>query len=454
MHQSCFLVFKLHFEFLKSNQLLGLSTFQFLAFFRRAIFYTFVIVYLRENMGLTTTQVTLLGTIGMIANTLAQTLLWGRILDRAHRPTLFISVGEMIAGIGHFFVFFWHKSLLKSGSLLQAGFSIILGLATIEIFWSMSNVGWSAIISDLTLKTERSQLMALLSFIGGIGGLFGATVGGFLFMDGLGFSEGTLFYFPAVVMILSGFIVVMTIKESSVKEVIAKVNSNGDENGEQTHNEYLKFKEIPNHNLILLFLVVLVLVNFGRNSVILITQLYLASDIGFNVGGNGLGLFRNISSIAVMFWSIVLNSKHLKGKEKEMFIFGILCVIMGYIWLIFSPSFGLSLISAFLIGTSQIVIQVTSYTLISTLIPPSWRGRIFSWYNATFMLSFGIAGTLITGPLSDYLIYGRGYSDLFAYRIAFIAAIIIVTFGLILFFPLRKAFQLQLANDDMSREIS
>ncbi len=433
----------LQFEFMKSSQLLGLSTFQFLAFFRRAIFYTFVIVYLRENMGLTITQVTLLGTIGMIANTVTQTLIWGNLLDRFHKPSLFISVGEMLAGVGHVFVFYWHRSEILKGNLLLGGFSIILGLAGIEVFWSMSNVGWSAIISDLTMEEERSQLMGLLSFIGGIGGLVGASIGGYLFLDGLGFSEGLLFYIPAGIMIFSGLLVVASIKQKDIDKTMKTINSlRPEEQGLKGHQIiHQKFREIPNSRLIVMFLIALILINFGRNSVILIIQLYLASHNGYNVSGEGLGFFRNVSSIAVMIWSIILNTHTLKNKEPQMFMIGIFSAILGFLWLIVAPSFELALISAFLIGSAQIVIQVTSYTLISSLIPPDWRGRIFSWYNATFMLSFGIAGTLITGPISDYMIYVLGTTDLQAYRVAFVAAIIIVVIGLLVYYPIGRTFR-------------
>ncbi len=391
-------------------------------------------------MGLTTTQVTLLGTIGMIANTATQTLIWGRLLDRFHKPSWFISIGEGLAGVGHILVYFWHKSEIMNHNLLLGGFSIIFGLAGIEVFWSMSNVGWSAIISDLTKEEERSQLMALLSFIGGIGGLVGASIGGFLFLDGKGFSEGLLFYIPALIMVLSGLLVAISIKQKDVDQAMEVINGKNQMSTGEVPELYKRFKEIPNHRLITMFLIALILINFGRNSVILITQLYLASDNGFNVGGEGLGLFRNISSIAVMFWSFLLNTKALKKKEPQMFILGVISAMVGFFWLIFAPSFELSLISAFLIGTAQIVIQVTSYSLISSLIPPDWRGRIFSWYNATFMLSFGIAGTLITGPISDYMIYSIGTTDLQAYRVAFMAAIIIVMVGLVFYFPLGRIF--------------
>ncbi len=322
---------------------------------------------------------------------------------------------------------------MESGNLRYAGYTIIIGLALIEVPWSMSNVGWSALVSDLTVDDERSKLMAMLSFIGGIGGIFGALSGGFLFLDGEGFINGILFYIPAAVMIASGLLVMLTIKQHELETVF---KNTVDLNHVNTEN----FKDIPNRKWILAFLVALVFINFGRNSVILITQLYLAEDSGYNVGGEGLALFRNVASIAVMLWSLLINMNSLKGRDNELFIVGTICVPLAYVWLMFSPTFELSLISAFLIGSSQIIIEVSSYALISKMIPPNWRGRLFSLYNATFMLSFGIAGTLITGPLSDILIT-QGYSNLFAYRMAFIAAMMIVLVGFVIFIPIYRFFK-------------
>jgi len=66
---------------LKGREFTGLSTFQILTYFRRAIVYSFLSIYLR-SLGLSTTEVTLMATIGMIANALTQSFLWGNLLDK------------------------------------------------------------------------------------------------------------------------------------------------------------------------------------------------------------------------------------------------------------------------------------------------------------------------------------------------------------------------------------
>ncbi len=428
------LVFGEQFTIIKQGEILGLSTFQLLAFLRRAIFYTFVSVYLKELLKLSTFEVTLLATAGMITNTTAQTLFWGRLLDKYHRPVLFITLGEFIAGLGHFLVFGVQLYFLNQNRLTEAGFAIIFGLALIEIPWSLSNVGWSTIISDLTLPKERTSLMAMLSIVGGFGGILGALFGGFLYQDGMGFENGILFYVPAVIMILTALFVKLTLNDERARALRDETSI------EENLVSDKSFSEFPLKWLFVAFIVSLIFINFGRNSVILITQLFLASNSGFNAGGPELGLYRNIGSIAVLVVSLLLYRYKFVGKEIHLFMIGSLLSIVGLVVLSFVPNFTLSLIAAALIGSSQILIQVVSYSLISYSIPPKMRGRLFAIYNASFMLSFGLAGSAITGPLADYLI-GQGYLDVNAYRVTFYVAIGLVLIGILIFLPLIRKFQ-------------
>ena len=62
--------------------------------------------------------------------------------------------------------------------------------------------------------------------------------------------------------------------------------------------------------------------------------------------------------------------------------------------------------------------------------PKEYRGRLFAYYNTTFFLSWGIAATLIAGPIADILI-GQGFTNANAYRGSFIAAIVLVVIGVV-----------------------
>ena len=168
--------------------------------FRRGLFYTYLSIYFRDFLGLSVTETTLYATLPMIMSVIFQNFVWGPISDKFQRRRTLIILGEILAGFGTILVWFIHYSFTN---LFVAGYVIIFGLAIIEIFWSMSNIGWSALISDLYPSLHRSKIMGQLTSIGGIGRMVGITIGGLLFDYGFGFRNGRLFAISSFVMFVS-----------------------------------------------------------------------------------------------------------------------------------------------------------------------------------------------------------------------------------------------------------
>ncbi|MFW9910671.1 MAG: MFS transporter [Candidatus Thorarchaeota archaeon] len=413
----------LQYTKLKAREFTGLSTFQFLAYFRRAIVYAFLSIYLR-SLGLSTTEVTLMATVGMIANAGTQSFLWGGILDKYRKPIEFVAVGEMLAGFGHIFMVFGYQYFLGLTQPIAAGYVIILSLGVIEVFWSMSNVGWSALVSELTESYERKKIMGQLSIIGGFGGIGGAYLGGFLFDNGLGFSNGSIFFIAASVMIFSSFIVYFSIRMRK------GLKSTGQED-EPKKNRPLSDLPATLRKGYLIFIAALVFLNFGRNSIAIITSLFLAEPSAFGATGQQIALYSNIGSIASMLAGVLVGSVISKANDNRVLLFGVSLSITAIAWLIFAPAFILVLISSFLIGASHVVIESSSYSIVAKMAPEDYRGRLFAYYNATFFLSWGIAATFISGPVADILI-GQGFSNADAYRGSFLAAIVLILIGVII----------------------
>ena len=424
---------RLGYSNLRMGEFIGLSTFQFLAFLRRSIFYGFVAVYLGVELGLSTVEVLLMATLGMIANTSSQALLWGNLLDRFKRSAMFVMLGEFIAGIGHIVMYFWHFQALKTGNKTYAGFTIIIGLAIIEIFWSQSNVGWSALISELTEENKRKKLMGQLSVIGGLGGITGATLGGFLYQGGMGFADGVLFIVPAIVMIISSFIVLMTIRDRSERLATNPVNKTDELSTKPIVKNY-SLRDLPRETKIIfiIFLASLVFINFGRNSIALISSLYIVNDDAYGATDQQLALFRNVSSAATMVFGFFLGNILSEIKDTKVMTSGIISSMLALVWLIYAPTFDLVLIASFLIGAANVIIQASSYAIVAKIIPVEYRGRLFSYYNATFFLSWGIGGQLVAAPLADWLI-NEGYSEAFAYQMSFVSAIVMIVMGLLIY---------------------
>ncbi|MHA2386707.1 MAG: MFS transporter [Candidatus Thorarchaeota archaeon] len=413
----------LDYSRLKAREFTGLSTFQVLTYFRRSIVYVFLSIYLR-SLGLSTTEVTLMATVGMIANALTQSFLWGGLLDKYRKPTEFVVVGEFLAGVGHIFMVIGYMFFLGMNQLVIAGYVIIFSLGGIEVFWSMSNVGWSALISELTEVDERKQLMGQFSIIGGFGGIGGAILGGVLYENGLGFANGSIFNIAAVVMILSSFIVYFSIrlrKEDESQEY------------ENDTSETYSLSDLPSQLRVgyLIFIVALVFINFGRNSIAIITALFIEDPTGFNATGIEIALYSNVRSIAAMVAGLMVGSVVARADDNRVMFTGTILSIAGMSWLIVAPNFTMALIASFLRGASEVIIGASSYSIVARMAPEEYRGRLFAYYNTTFFLSWGIAATFYAGPIADLLI-GRGLTNADAYRGSFIAAIVLISIGVII----------------------
>ncbi|MFX1582549.1 MAG: MFS transporter, partial [Promethearchaeota archaeon] len=80
---------------------LGMGSFEFMINARRAIFYTFLTLFMAEVLGADFIQLGLVITLPMLANAAMQTFVWGRLSDHIRRRRLLIVVGETTAGIGY-----------------------------------------------------------------------------------------------------------------------------------------------------------------------------------------------------------------------------------------------------------------------------------------------------------------------------------------------------------------
>ena len=391
--------------------------------FRRGLFYSYLSVYLRHYLGLSVTETTLFATLPMILNVVFQTFVWGRISDKYQLRRKLIINGEILAGLGTILVWYCHW---LSANLVLSGYVIIIGLALIEIFWSMSNVGWSALISDVYTVEKRSRIQGRLASVGGIGRIAGVWIGGMLY-DGLGhqypgwgFHEGSIFFVTTAAMFLST-LPMLFVPEGGVQSE----NISADPGDKIPGGNHLKGE-------FAFFLVAMMFINFGRNSIVLTQPQYLMLESGLGVSSSVLGYIVNTQSVAMILCGLAAGGvASLMGTGRALLV-GTLSAIASIVLIALSTDLKLIYLSYFLRGLSEVIIMATSYTFASTLIPAQKRARQFALYNATFFLSWGLAGTFITGPLVDLLIKS-GQVQTIAYRISFFAAAVmtLVGFGLL-----------------------
>jgi len=403
----------------------NLGLFQFLSFVRRGIFYTFMINYLFGLMK-TVTSTTLLGTFNMIASALGQNLLWGKISDRYRLRAKLIIAGESIAAITYLTVFFIHKSLINMQASFAAGLSLIIGLSFLEFFWSMSDVGWAALLTDVTTTKTRGGIVGTLNFIASLGRMIGIVFAGFLYNNGEGFRQGTIFYIVIVMLATSATIMWTTSRSMEKKNKtepkrIVQVNLQEKKSGSDNEQIYRWF------------LISLIVIVIGAACINQVFLLFLKLPEGLAAQDQEMSLILTAWTLGGMLTSLSCGWLADKfGRVKILFAGFILAfltpILYGFafnIW-IMAVIYGLN-------GVAFWTIQTVGFAFAGDIIPEDKRGRLFSRYNTVMALSWGPAGFLIGGPLADAQTSSLGLPSRIAYVNTFYASSIIVAVGTMLF---------------------
>jgi MFS family permease len=389
-----------------------------LAMFRRGLFYSYLSIYLRHFLGLSVTETTLFATLPMVVNIIFQTFVWGAFSDKYQlRRTLIIS-GEILAGFGTILVWYGHT---LTENLSSAGYVIIFGLSTVEIFWSMSNVGWSALISDIYRQEDRNTVQGRLASIGGIGRIAGVWIGGLLYdglglkYNGWGFYDGALFFVAGAAMFIS-VIPMILVPEGGIRSEI-----------EDTSIPEIGASAFEG-KIFTIFIIAMIFINFGRNSIAVIQSQYLVLSSGFAVSSKVLSYIVNTQSVAMILTGFIAGWVGRKIGDGNSLLLGAALAVVSLFLLAIARNLGLIYISNFLRGWSEVMILASSYAFASILIPPEKRAKFFGIFNATYFLSWGIPATFIAGPITDLLL-AYGASEVFSYQMAFVSAAIMTLIG-------------------------
>ena len=451
---------------MKKKHFASLSIFQIMAQLRRGIFYFFLSIYLKEFLGVSNTEMTLFATLPMVANILAQSTIWGRISDKFKKRRLLIVFGELFAAIGYLIVFWIHNSINKGkigiGHISEVAFSqsdllnyidvastfdvtnitdvlrvsayvIIVGFTIIEAGWSSSNLGWTTLIADLTRDSERSRIMGLLQFVGGIGNIIGVTASAFLYKDGFGFWSGDLFYISSGILIFSIFALFL------IPESYADLDEDYFKDDKTTEEETLNRNLIKNTGgknapwewkIFAWLLVVLAIINIGGNSVNQMISIHIRLPDTFAASDVVVAQLRNATSISMIIAGLSIGFLTSRFGDAKLLLVGFLCALVGTIMLPFAPHIIIFFIYMALRGFSRVWIQTTAYSMVNRGVPLEKRGKMMGFFNATFYLSWGLGGTIITGPIADAIVYSNLITIL-VYMIFFLVIIGIWIFLLI-----------------------
>jgi len=413
----------------RRNVFFSLGLFQFLTFVRRGVFYTFMINYLFILMR-AVTSTAMLGTLNMISSALGQNLLWGKISDRYKLRTKLIMIGESIAGFAYLGVFFLHRCLIDGGNSFAAGLSIIFGLSLLEFFWSMSDIGWATLLTDVTTLQTRGTVVGILNFVASLGRMVGIIYAGFLYHDGNGFQQGTIFYIVTAMLFTGATIMWLTSRFTKETATAEHVQSKEGNIGSEVEDALAH----KNESVYRWFLISLIIIVLGAASVSQVFLLFLNLPEGLNASDPEMSLILTAWTVGGMVASLLSGRLADKFGRAMVILVGLFLAVLTPIFYGSSHSVLAMALVYSLNGISFWTIQTVGFALVGDLTPVERRGRLLSRYNTVMALSWGPAGLLIGGPIADFQTGSLGFPAQIAYVNCFLVSSLIVGFGAMVFF--------------------
>jgi MFS family permease len=423
----------------RKNIFVNLSLFQFLSFVRRGVFYTFMISYLFDLMQ-NVTYTTLLGTLNMAGSALGQNFLWGRIADRYKLRARLVIAGESVAAVFYIIVFEIHRSLLNARADFSAGLSLVIGLSVLEFFWSMSDVGWAALLTEVTTSKNRTSIIGTLNFIGSLGRMIGINFAGYLYNNGEGFRNGTIFYI-VITMLVVGAILMWTTSKLTDKSTQKTLD-------QQTENSIPLISTGYDRSTYLWFLASLVIIVIGISCVNQVFLIYITPPEGIMSTGLEASVILTAFTVGGMFMSLACGWLVDRLGKAFVLFFGLVLAIVTPLFYGWASNVQTMSMVYGLNGASFWTVLTVGFAFAADIIPEDRRGRLFGRYNTVIALSWGPAGLLVGGPLADLQVRLSHIPPHTAYVNAFYASSIIVALGTALFgLKVLKPRKAKLPND-------
>lgn len=408
----------------RRNVFINLSAFQLLTFIRRGVFYTFMITYLYDLMH-NVTYTASLGSLNMVGSALGQNFVWGKIADRHKLRARLIIAGESTAAMFYFIVFQIHKLLLNSQSDFSAGLSLIIGLSILEFFWSMSDVGWAALLTDVTTSSNRTRIVGILNFIGSLGRMIGITFAGYLYNNGKGFSQGTIFYI-VIIMLIVGAILMWITSKSTDKSTQNTADEQAENHSTLTSTDYDK-------SAYKWFLISLIVIVIGISCVNQVFLVFITPPTGIMPTDLEASLVLTAFTVGGMFMSLTCGRLVDRfGKTIVLFSGLILAIVTPLFYGVASNALTMAVVYG-LNGASFWMVLTVGFAFAADIIPEDRRGRLFGRYNTVIALSWGPAGLLVGGPLADLQVKVLGTPPYAAYVNAFYTSSVITALGTAIF---------------------
>jgi MFS family permease len=330
----------------------------------------FLTIYLRRELNVSLTTVTLILTINSVAGLAAMSVA-GPAVDRFGRK------GAMLLSLSVTGATLAAMSLVSS----LAGWQVLM--AVLGGFNPLYRVGADAMVADLIPAERRPGAYALLRMITNLGVAIGPAVGGFLTVV----SYDLAFYAAGSASLVFALLVLLFGRETlPMRAALGQTR------------EPAGYGPVLRDRPFLLFCGAYTLAGMAYSLMMVLLPVYAKEGFGVPESQYGFIMAANAAMVVVFQYGVTRQTiRHpallVLGIGSLFYAFGVGSVALG-------ASFIAFLGSMVLLTIGELIMVPTSTSLTASLAPPTMRGRYMGVYALTWGASVGI-GPVIGGILSD-----------------------------------------------------
>jgi MFS family permease len=332
----------------------------------------FLTIYMRQQLDVPLTTVTLLLTINSITSLIAS-FIAGPAVDRFGRKV------AMVISLGMSSLIFIGMSV--AGSL---GMWVIL-VALSGASGPLYNVGANAMVADLVEPDRRASAYALLRMVANAGVAIGPMVGGFV----ISISYALAFYGAAIADVIFTLLILLFVAESISKvSGSVKVPSSGG------------YGPILRDRPFLVFCGTYTLAAMVYAMMMVLLPVYAKENYGVVERQFGFIMATNAGMVVLFQYSVTRLSERFH--HLPVLAVGSIFYAVGVGSVALGTGFVGFLISMVILTIGEMIMIPTSTALAANLAPADMRGRYMGFYGITWGVGFG-TGPVLGGLLNDHV---------------------------------------------------
>jgi len=343
----------------------------------------FLTIFMRQQLGVPLTTVTLLFTLNSAAGLAAMSVV-GPSVDRFGRR--FAMILGLVAGGSILFAMSAARTLPVWALLM-----LLQG-----VFSPFYRVGSDAMVADLIPPARRAGAYALLRMINNLGIAIGPAIGGFV----TGVSYSLVFYIAAAANLFFVTLIALFVRETLPRRAPPALQeaSAGDGSRAEPRQADRGYGSVLRDRPFVTLCGVFVLATIPASIMMMLLAVYAKENFG--VPESQYGFIMTTNAVMVVLFQYAVTRRSQGYPPLRVLALGSLFYAVGAGSVALGAGFWGFWLSMVILTIGELLIAPTGTAVAANLAPADMRGRYMGLYGITWGVSFGI-GPLIGGYLND-----------------------------------------------------